>query len=158
MRTTKSGRIPGWAALLALLLLVATGARASVPDGVRLPGLRGGEVTSADLARGNWVLVVWASWSPRCRDIVERVNALVDQVGGRARVVALDFQEEPAVVEAFLAGKTLRAPVHLDRDGELSKAMGVVSLPGLLVLRSGEVRYQGRLPADAGTLLDDLLR
>lgn len=123
-----------------------------------LPGLAGGSLSSADLATGTTILVVWASWSPRCRDIVPRVNDLASRFGGRARVVTVDFQEEPAAVEAFLAGKGLTVPVYLDRSGDFSKAHAVTTLPGLIVYRAGEVRFQGRLEADAAAQIEPLLK
>ena len=123
-----------------------------------LPGLSGGSLSSADLATGTTILVVWASWSPRCRDIVPRVNDLASRFGGRARVVTVDFQEEPAAVEAFLAGKGLTVPVYLDRSGDFSKAHAVTTLPGLIVYRAGEVRFQGRLEADAAAQIEPLLK
>ncbi len=144
--------------LLLPALLLTTRPAAGVPADVRLPGLRGGQLTSADLSRGALVLVVWASWSPRCRDIAERANAISDRFGDRARVVTIDFQEDPREVDAFLAGKNLRVEVFLDRDGEFSKAYGIATLPGLIVLRDGEVRYQGKLPADAEATISDALR
>lgn len=148
--------VPAVAALLALAL-AAIALAAQVPPGVRLGGLGGGELTSADLGRGKTLVVVWASWSPRCRDIVDRANALDARWRGEARVVTVDFQEDPAAVGAFLKGKGLTPPVYLDRDGEFSKALAVTSLPGLVVVRDGEVRYQGRLPADADAAIREAL-
>lgn len=143
-------------ALAAALLLGPAAAFAAAGD-VRLPGLSGGQLTSADLARGAVVIVVWAGWSPRCRDIVPRVNQLQADFGGRARIVTVNFQEEPAAIEQFLAGKKLTVPVYLDRDGEFSKAHSVTALPGLIVFRDGQVRHAGKLPADPGELLNRLL-
>ena len=145
-------------ALLAAALGASLALAASVPAGVRLAGLAGGELTSAELGRGKSLIVVWASWSPRCRDIVARVNALDARWHGEARVVTVDFQEDPAAIEAFLKGKGLTAPVYLDRDGEFSKSLAVTSLPGLVVVRDGEIRYQGRLPADADASISEALR
>ena len=50
------------------------------------------------------------------------------------------------------------APVYLDRDGEFSKGHAVTALPGLIVVRKGEVVFQGRLAAEAETQVRDLLR
>lgn len=144
-------------ALAALALLLAAPRVAPAQGDVRLPGLDGGQLTAADLGRGATVIVVWASWSPRCRDIVERTNALAARWGGRARVVTVDFQEDPAAVRAFLAGKQLAVPVYLDRDGEFSKAHAVTTLPGLVVFRDGAARYEGKLPADPDATLSGLL-
>jgi thiol-disulfide isomerase/thioredoxin len=123
----------------------------------RLAG-SGGELTSAELGRGKSVIVVWAGWSPRCRDIVERANRLDARWRNEARVVTVNFQEDPSAIEAFLRGKGLVPPVYLDRDGEFSKSLAVTSLPGLVVVRDGEVRYQGRLPADADAAIAEALR
>jgi len=142
---------------IAVLLAVAADA-ARVPANLRLAGLEGGALTSSDLERGTHVLVVWASWSPRCRDIVGRVNALAGRWSSGARVATIDFQEDPETVSRFLRGQGLRVPVYLDRDGEASKSLAVTALPGLVVSRDGEILYQGRLPADPDALLEDLLR
>jgi thiol-disulfide isomerase/thioredoxin len=150
--------LAGRVALLGAVLGVSLALAASVPSGVRLSGLGGGELTSAELGRGKTLVVVWASWSPRCRDIVDRVNALDARWRGEARVVTVDFQEEPAAIQAFLKGKGLASPVYLDRDGEFSKSLAVTSLPGLVVVRDGEIRYQGRLPADADAAISEALR
>jgi thiol-disulfide isomerase/thioredoxin len=143
-------------ARLALLLAATAAVALFAKENVRLPGLRGGELTQADLDRGAVVVVVWSSWSPKCRDIVERINAIDAKLGGSARVVAVDFQEEPEVVEKFLAGKKLGAPVYLDRNGEFGKSMEVTFLPGLIVFKDGAVRLKGRLPAEPGPIVEAL--
>lgn len=119
----------------------------------QLPGLGGGELTEARLAQGATLLVVWASWSPRCRDIVPQTNALVERWGERGQVVTVVFQEEPQTVEGFLRGQTLRAPVYLDRDGAFSKKHAVTTLPSLVIFRDGEAVYQGKLPAEPDSLI-----
>jgi thiol-disulfide isomerase/thioredoxin len=149
---------PALAALLCGALAASPAFAADLPPGLRLPGLRGGELTTRELEGGSHVLVVWASWSPRCRDIVDRIQAIEGKYGQRARVASIDFQEDPATVEEFLRGKSLRAPVYLDRDGEFSKSLEVTTLPGLVVVRDGEVRYQGKLPSDLDRVLGELLR
>lgn len=150
-------------AILALGVLagVLTGWFLSVPaaaQDIRLSCLRGESLSDADLARGATIVVVWASWSPRSRDIVERVNPLVSRWSGRARVVTVNFQEDRQAVTGFLAGKDLRAPVCLDPDGSFSKKYNVATLPGLLVVKDGQVAYRGKLPDDPDRVLADLLR
>jgi len=145
------------AALASMWAASANQLRGATGD-VRLPGLRGGQLTSADLAQGNVVVVVWASWSPRCRDIVARANAIDAKWKDKARVVTVNFQEDAAKVEDFLRGQSLRTPVFLDSDGAYSKAMAVTSLPGLVIYHGGEVAYQGKLPADSDTLIERSLR
>jgi thiol-disulfide isomerase/thioredoxin len=150
-------------ALRAILALgVLTGVSLpSVPaaaQDIRLSCLGGESLGDADLARGATIVVVWASWSPRSRDIVERVNPLVARWSGRARIVTVNFQEDRQAAAGFLAGKGLGAPVCLDPDGSFSKKYNVATLPGLLVVKDGQVAYRGKLPDDPDRVLADLLR
>lgn len=150
-------RLRRWtAAALGLLLCAALALPAPAQD-VRLPGLRGGQLTEGDLAQGATVVVVWASWSPRGKDVVARVNAIQGRWGNRARVVTVNFQEDRGTVDGFLAGKNLAVPVFLDTDGTFSKKHAVTTLPGLLVIRDGNVAYRGKLPDDPNQILAETL-
>lgn len=145
-----------FAALVTTLLAAGPGiARAQE---VNLSCLGGARFAEADLARGATVVVVWASWSPRSRDIVERVKPLADRWGGRARVLTVNFQEDRAAVERFLSGKNLGAPVCLDPEGAFSRKYNVATLPGLLVVKDGQVAYRGKLPPDADAVISAALR
>lgn len=137
------------------LSLALPAAPAAAQEEWRLAGLAGGALTASDLAHGDSILVLWAGWSPHCADIVERSNRLVAKWGGRARVILVDFQEEPGEVTAFLAGKQPRAPVYLDSSGSFAKRYALANLPGLLLLRDGAVLYAGRFPDDADRLIED---
>ncbi len=139
-----------WIFCLLLSLAVVPGLSAQA----ELAALDGGPLREASLTRDPTIVVVWASWSPRCRRIVEQVNALQKQWGNKARVITINFQEEPEVARAFLAGKTMNAPVFLDRDGAFSKKHAVTWLPGLLVFKDGKIPYKGRFAADADRTLE----
>lgn len=159
MAPERLARRPGRtvARVLVAAMLLTAGSLVAEED-FRLQGLTGGDLTAGDLARGNAVVVVWASWSPRCRGIVEQVNGLVDRWGGRARIVTVNFQEERPAIEQFLGGGGLRAPVFLDPDGEFAKSHSVTTLPGLLVYKDGGVAFRGRLAGDVDDILRDALR
>jgi thiol-disulfide isomerase/thioredoxin len=145
------------------ILVIAMTALVAVPflaeaQPVSLSCLGGERLSDADLARGATIVVVWASWSPRSRGIVERVSPLAGRWGGRARVLTVNFQESADVVHGFLAGRSFGAPVCLDMDGAFSKKYNIATLPGLLVVKDGQVAYRGKLPDDADQVIADLLR
>jgi thiol-disulfide isomerase/thioredoxin len=112
-----------------------------------------GNAVPDDLVKGDLIAVFFASWSPRCRGIVENVNDLEARWGSRAKVVLVAFQEDAAEVESFLAGKSLQAQVLRDPRGSFSKKHGVTTLPSLLVVKDGTTAFRGRFPADPDSIL-----
>ena len=164
-RGAAGARAAGSALALAVALALAAGVavelaavRPLAAQELALAGLSGERLAESDLARGTTVVVVWASWSPRSRNIVERVNAIAGRWQPKARVVTVDFQEDPRTVEAFLAGKRLTVPVYLDPEGALAKKYAIATLPGLLVLKDGQVAYRGQLPDDPDRVLARFLQ
>jgi len=147
-------RVPLLVGALVLALLSGSAVRA---QDVPLQGLRGERLAGGDLGQGTVIVVFWTSWSPHSRDIVTRVNPLARRWGSRARVVTVNFQEDRQTVESFLSGKGLDSPVFLDTDGAFSRKYAVATLPGLLILREGQVVYKGRLPDDADRVIADFL-
>jgi thiol-disulfide isomerase/thioredoxin len=159
MKTDLSPRARLSAVVLALALvsLAALPGLARAED-LNLSCLGGSRLTDAELGRGATIVVVWASWSPRSRDIAERVGPLAARWGGRARVATVNFQEDGPVVERFLHGKSLGAPVCLDPDGVFSARYGVATLPGLVVLKDGQAVYRGKLPDDPDPVIAPALK
>jgi thiol-disulfide isomerase/thioredoxin len=146
------------AAVCSVVACLALGgvARLAAED-VHLTGMEGEQLNDAELAKGTTIVIVWACWSPRSRDIATRVKPLADHWGGRARVLALDFEEDRPTVKAFLGGKSMGVPIFLDSDGLFSKKYAIATLPGLLVIREGKVEYHGKLPDDPDRVLTDIL-
>ncbi|HKI01282.1 MAG TPA: TlpA disulfide reductase family protein [Thermoanaerobaculia bacterium] len=143
--------------VLALAALAGLPGFVSAQD-VSLSCLGGTRLNEADLSRGTTIVVVWASWSPRSKDIVERINPLAGRWSGRARVLTVNFQEDQQAVQGFLRGRDMGAPICMDPDGAFSRKYNVATLPGLLIVKDGQVAYRGKLPADADRVIADLLR
>lgn len=124
-----------------------------------LPGMAGGTLSESVLDRGDTLLVVWASWSPRCHDVAERLRELRNRWQHQARLASVVFQEEPETIRRFLAlGEGLAAdhglpPIYFDTTGSFAKQQDVATLPTLLVIRDGEVLFRGKLPPDADTVI-----
>lgn len=143
--------------VLALLAGFAGQLAPASAQGPVLQGLGGERLSEADLAQGATIFVVWASWSPRSRDVVPRINQVAQRWGGKARVVTVNFQEDRGAVESFLAGKGMGATVFLDADGAFSKKYAVATLPGLLIIKDGRVAYRGKLPDDPDRVIAEIL-
>lgn len=155
LRLRRSRRTTAFA--LALVLLAAFAGLPASAQGPVLQGLGGERLSEADLAQGATIFIVWASWSPHSRNVVERVNQVAQRWGGKARVATVNFQEDRGAVESFLAGKSLGATVFLDADGAFSKKYAVATLPGLLIIKDGRVAYRGKLPDDPDRVIVEIL-
>ena len=140
--------------LAALSLLVAW--TPVLGQGFELEALHGSKLRQAELESGDWVIVVWANWSPRARNIGARIDQLSQRFGGRARVCGVHFQDTPDEVRRAL-GRLPGAPLYVDVRGDFSKHYRVTDLPALLVLRGGRVVHRGRLGADAEAVVAPLL-
>lgn len=143
----------------AVLVLAALALQAPAPlravEAEALAGLDGESLQPRDLERGLVILIFWTTWSPRGRDIVPRVNALVRRWGEEGRVLTVNFQEDPAKVRAFLDSReALSAPVFLDERGDFSKQHRVSSAPWLLVLKDGARAFSGKLSRDPDAVIE----
>jgi thiol-disulfide isomerase/thioredoxin len=149
--------LPTTLVLLGLALLTVSGSVGSLSAAetpAELTGIGGEKLTEADLAEGATILVVWASWSPRCRDIGKRVERIAARWGEKARVATVNFQEDEATARDFARRQRLAVPVYLDRNAVFAKRHGVSSLPFLLVIENGETSFSGKLPTDADAVLE----
>lgn len=141
--------------ILAAVLVPASGHAQGRP--FKLEGLQGGALGPADFAQGVVIVVVWASWSPHCRDIVPQVDRIATNWSSQAKVIMVNFQEDRADAEAFLAGGRPVAPVFLDQSGAFSKAHSVTNLPGLVIFKDGATAFSGKLPRDPDSIISQTL-
>ncbi len=144
------GRRSGLLALAFLLLALPVPLLA---EEITMPGLDGGKLSESDLQNGDSILIVWATWSPHCRDIVSRANAVAGAWAGKAKVQTIVFQEQPGAVRSFLAGTKLSPSTYIDASGAFSKKHAVTTLPGLLIFKNGKLTFSGKLPSDPTALI-----
>ena len=89
------------------------------------------------------VIDFWASWCDPCRHQLPLLDRLAREHGPRGLAVyGVAFDEDRAMVEAFLADTPVSFPILWDRGGErLSAPFAITRLPTtLLVDRGGRVR------------------
>ncbi len=139
------------------LLLGTAPISAAVGDRLPLEGLYGERLEASDLEQGVTLLVVWTSWSPRCRDIGSRINRLAETWSQRADVGSIVFQETPEQILEFLADEHLDAPVYFDRSGKFSKQVAVTTLPMLLIFQDGQLIFRGKLSANPDPVIERAL-
>ena len=123
-----------------------------------LSALDGSSVTLSQL-KGQVVLInVWATWCPPCRAEMPIIQSAYEQYRAQGfTVLAVDLQEDPRTVAAFMREHTLTFPALLDVDGQVSQAYQAFSLPSsFFVDRKGIIRavYRGPMPRGviAGTV------
>jgi len=140
----------------ALSLALAAGTAAAQGDAMSCSG--GQRLSATELRQGTTLAIFWASWSPKSRDVFERINAAAAKWGGRARVVAINYQEDPQEARRFLGGRALSTPVCFDVDGSFSNGYDVATLPEFVLLKDGAVAVRGRLDDEADGKIGGAIR
>lgn len=151
----KAGRI--LRVLMPVLIGLAFSAHGQAEDAPRLPGLGGDSFSESDLARGTTVVVLWASWSPKCRAVPAQIATLESSLGG-VRIVSVSYQEDEAAAAAFARQGALRGAIYLDRDGAFARRVGLATLPAFIVYRDGAVLLRGRLGDESASQISAALR
>ncbi|MFL6592432.1 MAG: DsbE family thiol:disulfide interchange protein [Luteimonas sp.] len=110
-------------------------------------------VSLGDLKGAPFVLNVWGSWCPTCREEHPVLTRFAESK--RVRVVGLDWKDDPADAEAWL--EQFGNPYWLvltDEDGATVIDFGVAAAPEtFLVDADGIIRWK-----KAGALTDDTIR
>ena len=125
-----------WCAWFVVGVAQASPAIGEVPPDLLGKTLQGEEGRLSD-RRGKVVMVgFWASWGPCCRKQFPMLESFQRQAGkAQLDVVVVNFQEPPATFRQ-LVRKLKDIPVTWahDRNGEISEAYGVQSVPYLFVI------------------------
>lgn len=118
----------------------------------------GSDLRLTDL-RGKPVLVnFWASWCTPCREEMPRIVRAYDAAGGEFVVVAIDLQENDAIIRDFAADFGMTFPIAIDRTGEVGQTWRIGG-PVQGIPSSYFIDAQGVMRARVfGPLSDDSLR
>ena len=110
------------------------------------------------------ILDFWATWCGPCvraLPIVSEVAAKYKDQG--VEVFAVNVQEDPASVQAFLAEHQLSMPVVLDRDGRISALYRAEAIPQTVIIgKDGNVHvvhvgFSGDLQSELSRELDAIV-
>ena len=110
----------------------------------------GTEITLSALTGQVALINIWATWCPPCRAEMPVIQATYDQYRDQGfTVLAVDLQEDPQTVAAFMQEYGLTFPALLDFDGTVSSSYRSTALPSsYFVDRQGVIRsvYRGPMP------------
>jgi peroxiredoxin len=129
--------------LLELQLVPLDGKRAPA---FSLPALEGGEASIGDYRGRVVMLYFWASWCSYCaKELPTVIETMHRELGDRGLdVLAIDIQEAPDRVAAWVKQRKVTTRVLLDGDGAVSQLYGVTGTPTVFL-----VGRDGRLVAKA---------
>jgi thiol-disulfide isomerase/thioredoxin len=138
-----------------LLLAVSRTARLpGTPVAAPLPDVAvstlGGEVVNLADLRGRPVLInFWATWCPPCREEMPALERIERKWAERdAAVIVINFEEDEATIQRYLAENGLSLPVFQDSSGEAAQKLDITYLPTTLFVDSAGVirsRNEGSL-------------
>ena len=110
-----------------------------------------GTALSLHQLRGKVVLVnFWATWCEPCVTEMPALQRVRDQLSADGfEVLAVNYQEGPARIGAFIDKMSLTLPVVRDTDGSVARAWGARVFPAsYLVDRAGNIRHSVSGDAD----------
>lgn len=102
--------------------------------------LIGESPTIADLRGKPAAVNFWASWCGPCKDEVPELERLYRSLHGEARLVSVDYTDDPDSARKFIRKYGLTYPVLSDPDGIYADRYGLHGVPTTAILDS-----QGRL-------------
>jgi peroxiredoxin len=107
----------------------------------KLKGMDGKEVALSGLKGKVVVLDMWATWCPPCRASLPHLDKLYQSVKDKGvNVYAVNLQEEPDEVAAFVKKTNLTVPVLLDKDGAVAQSYKASAIPQTVVIgKDGKV-------------------
>jgi thiol-disulfide isomerase/thioredoxin len=92
------------------------------------------------------LLEFWATWCPNCKELEPTMRAAAAKYGKRVRFVrvAVNVNEKPALVKAYVAKYKLAGEHFYDTDGAATDAYDVPATSYVVILdRAGNVAYTG---------------
>ncbi|GBR76442.1 disulfide reductase TlpA-like family [Candidatus Termititenax persephonae] len=125
----------------------------------------GGVLNLQDLSGQVVVLNFWASWCAPCRQEMPSMERLYQRLRPQGlAMLAINYQERPEDVRAFMTKNKLAFPAGLDSAGRLAALYGITAFPTTYIIdRQGRIvaRVLGSMEWDTPEIiaaLDALLR
>lgn len=103
-------------------------------NGNKLPVIQQGKIT---------IINFWATWCPGCREEMPELDRFVAKHGKNVGFYAINLQETPEKVKAFMEKNQYKIPVLLDHDGAVGRKFQVNVIPTTIVIdKTGIIKYR----------------
>jgi cytochrome c biogenesis protein CcmG, thiol:disulfide interchange protein DsbE len=123
--------------VVAAEIATSGGGQSSRPaPGLPTEVLSGRRVDLASLRGRPAIVNFWASWCGPCKQEAPELRRFAAQVGHRASVVGVDWNDRPDNARAFITQSRWRYPVLRDSTGHVGTAYGLQGLPTTFVLNA----------------------
>ena len=154
------GRIIGFGLVLAAIAgivaaeIATSGGQAPRPAPALPTEILSGHRVDLESLHGKPALInFWASWCAPCKQEAPELRRFAEQIGHRATLVGVDWNDRPENARAFIAQSDWRYPVLRDSSGEVGNAYGLNGLPTTFVLdSSGHIVQKLQGPQTASSL------
>lgn len=114
--------------------------------------LNNGDTFKLSEHKGEVILLnFWATWCPPCVGEMPAFEKLYKEYGDKVQIIAVNSQEEQAVVDEFIKEKGYTFPIAYDMSGKVGKTYQIVNLPYTLVIgKDGRIEktFTGARDAD----------
>ena len=134
--------------LLSFLVYSTSSAQNALPD-TRIKSLQGNEVRFNSFGNTRDTAVIISFWATWCILCIQELNAIHDQYEDRQKetpfrfiAISIDDARTMQKVKPFVAGKGWPYEIYLDVNSDLKRAMNIIDVPHILVIKNGKIVYQ----------------
>ncbi|KWW29123.1 MAG: thiol-disulfide isomerase-like thioredoxin [bacterium P3] len=139
---------------------------AKLPANVNLKTLDGGAVTSAALENGDKPCIIsfWATWCHPCNRELAAIKEVYedwqDETGVKLIAISVDDARSAGKVRPHVEGHDWPYEVYIDENQDLKRAMNVVNIPHVFIVKNGEIVWQhtGYTPGSEEEIIEEVRR